>query len=105
MAERELAFIEVGPARAANAVILSSPHNGVLYPDEVVRAAAVDVARLRHLEDGPPHLLGEPACADGVVLLAARFARAFVDLNRSPLELDPDLLGEASPGARLQLSA
>jgi len=90
-----------GPLRP---LVVSSPHSGAVYPAELVEALAVDADHLRALEDGPTDALVAGCVETGATVLAATFARAYVDLNRAPLELDPQLLGAAGIGARLDAS-
>jgi N-formylglutamate amidohydrolase len=105
MTDREPSFTEILPATLPVPVLLSSPHSGTVYPDEVLHACALQPELLRVLEDGPTHLLAQAGVRAGAVLLAATFARAYVDLNRSARELDPALLGPAADASSLQLSA
>jgi N-formylglutamate deformylase len=89
--------------RAATApppsIVLTSPHSGRAYPPAFRRESALDLMGLRRAEDAFVDTLLEPAVAAlGLPLVAARWGRAFIDLNRAPEELDLSLLvdpGEA----------
>jgi N-formylglutamate amidohydrolase len=104
MSQRPEPFREYGPT-GIGPVILSSPHNGAFYPPAMLRGVAVERGRLRTLEDGPTDLLARPACMLGATVLAATYARGFVDLNRGADELDPELLMDAPSDLVCQVSA
>jgi N-formylglutamate deformylase len=78
---------------AGSPVVLSSPHSGRLYPPDLVAVLRLPPAELRGLEDGPVDRLAEAGCAVGGTLIAATYPRAYVDLNRDPAELDPEIVG------------
>jgi N-formylglutamate amidohydrolase len=104
MPHRRLPPFRVSHARNGRVpVVLSSPHSGRCYPDSMLARLGVARAELRILDDGPVDSLVEEACADGATLIAAEYARAYVDLNRDPAELDPELVGATGqpPGWRL----
>lgn len=66
----------------------------VLGPDAIRRSEDALVDQL--IASGPRH---------GAVVLAARFARAFVDLNRSAWELDPAMFSDELPDFARQRTA
>ncbi len=77
-------------ARAAP-VILNSPHSGSHYPAAFLAASRLDARTLRRSEDAYVDRMFAPSTAHGAPLLHARFPRAFLDLNREPYELDPQM--------------
>jgi N-formylglutamate amidohydrolase len=88
-------------------IVLSSPHSGRFLPPDLSPPLRLRRTKLRALEDGPvDHLVGG-CCQDGATLIAALYGRAFVDLNRSPVDLDPGLLrnGAAPPPLEPSLKA
>ncbi|MDX6748803.1 N-formylglutamate amidohydrolase [Geminicoccaceae bacterium 1502E] len=97
-------FREMPPPAPAGPIVLSSPHSGTHYPRVLLEALRVRPARLRLLEDGPIDRLAEEGGAAGATLLAATYARAFIDLNRSACELDPELLGGEVDGLAVRLT-
>ncbi len=102
MSERShLPFRLTTPTADVSPVVLSSPHSGRVYPPELVASLCVAPAALRPLEDGPTDKLAEHACGSGAVLIAALLPRAYVDLNRHPEELDPDLVPDVGTARRL----
>ncbi|MEO1017411.1 MAG: N-formylglutamate amidohydrolase [Pseudomonadota bacterium] len=73
-------------------IVLSSPHSGTHYEPGLLAQMCVSRSDLRPLEDGPVDLLLQPARRTGTCLVAAKFPRAFVDLNRAPDEIDRSLI-------------
>lgn len=71
-------------------VVLSSPHSGRLYPERLLERTALGIHQLRPLDDGPVDLLLEPALPHAAGLFASHLPRAWIDLNRRVVELDPD---------------
>ena len=57
----------------------------------VTAKAKLDAHTLRKSEDCYVDELFEPVVALGAPLIAARFPRAYLDVNREPYELDPEL--------------
>lgn len=79
------------PDRQSCAVVLASPHSGQIYPEELLRQCQLEMSDLRKLEDCFVDELWATAPDLGMPLLRAHFARAFIDVNRDALELDPDM--------------
>ncbi len=82
------------PAAAAG-LLYDSPHSGRAYPDHFPAGSPPDV--LRRAEDAYVDELVSPGVQHGAILLAARYARAFIDLNRAPDDIDAELLAEPWP--------
>ena len=88
------AFALIGPAPSAIPVLIAVPHAGRAYPVSVLE-------RMRHpghaalrLEDRYADRLGDAiARATGAALLVANAPRAMLDLNRSPDDIDWEMLG------------
>ena len=78
-------------------LILSSPHSGREYPACFVAASRLDFAALRRSEDSFVDRIFAHAPEFGASLLTARFPRAYVDVNREPYELDPDMFEAPLP--------
>lgn len=78
-------------------VVLSSPHSGGVYPRAFVNASKLCPLTLRKSEDTYVDELFASAPKLGAPLIAARFPRAFIDVNREPFELDPELFRDALP--------
>ena len=78
-------------------MLLSVPHSGRAYPDWLVASAGGGLAALRSLEDPLVDRLAWRAIAAGHGAVIARAARAAIDCNRSPNDVDP-LLIDGLPG-------
>jgi N-formylglutamate amidohydrolase len=78
-------------------VVLASPHSGAYYPRDFVEASPLELAALRKSEDCYVDELFGDGPAMGAPLLRALYPRAYVDLNREPYELDPDMFERPLP--------
>ena len=86
-------------------VVLSSPHSGKVYPPDLIGALRIDPGELRCLDDGPVDSLVAPCVEAGAAVVAATYARAFVDLNRNSAEAcdpDPPDRTDVAPGPAAQ---
>ena len=81
----------------ATPLVFASPHSGRLYPREMMAATALDAAAIRGSEDIFVDELIAAAPLAGASLIAARYARAYVDVNREAYELDPAMFDEVLP--------
>jgi len=79
------------PAEQLTPVVFCSPHSGRIYPKAFLEASRLDAHTLRKSEDCYVDELFEPVVGLGATLIAARFPRAYLDVNREPYELDPEL--------------
>jgi N-formylglutamate amidohydrolase len=100
----EPAFSILGPDRPQSPVLLAVPHAGRCYPSALAAQARVPMERLRALEDRHADRLVEQAVAEGASAIVARMARAAIDLNRDPREIDPAMIDSAISADRLLLS-
>jgi N-formylglutamate amidohydrolase len=89
---RPFAVHLVEPALGCGCVIVACPHSGRFYPPELIAASNLDPFTLRRSEDAFVDHLFQDAPSHGAYLMTNTFARAFVDVNRSPEELDPELI-------------
>jgi len=78
-------------------LVVASPHSGADYPPEFVAASRLDPMTLRRSEDAFVDEIFGAAPALGAPLLAARFPRAYLDVNREPFELDPAMFADPLP--------
>ena len=85
------------PGEQTAPIVLASPHSGTAYPEAFVAASPLDPLDLRRSEDCFVDELWLGAAALGVPLLRAAFPRAFVDANREPFELDPEMFEDDLP--------
>jgi N-formylglutamate amidohydrolase len=84
------------PASTALPLVFDSPHSGRTYPEDFGHALTVE--QLRSAEDTDVDDLYSEAPACGAPLLAANFPRAYIDPNRSVLDIDHGLFDTPWPG-------
>jgi N-formylglutamate amidohydrolase len=77
--------------------VFCSPHSGRIYPRLFLTQSRLDAITLRRSEDCYVDELFIRAASRGATLLSARFPRAYIDVNREPHELDPELFSEPLP--------
>jgi N-formylglutamate amidohydrolase len=90
-------FLIVSPREQTAPFVLCSPHSGRVYPQEFLKQSRLDPLTLRKSEDCFVDDLFAGAAGLGVPMIAARFPRAYLDVNREPYELDPDLFADPLP--------
>lgn len=92
-------YVLIEPMHRTAPLIFASPHSGRRYPRELLADARVALISLRRSEDAYVDELFAGAAAHGAAVLSATIARAFVDLNRDPGELDPDMFEIGPPSS------
>ena len=92
-------FETLAPDAVASPVVFNSPHSGSTYPPSFIATSKLDAKTLRRSEDCYVDSLFEPVVELGAPLMRACFPRAYLDLNREPYELDPDMFSEPLPQA------
>ncbi len=85
------------PEAQSVALVLSSPHSGMVYPPEFVATSRLDPLTLRKSEDSFVDELFAAAPGLGAPLLKANFPRAYLDPNREAFELDPEMFRDRLP--------
>lgn len=88
----DAAFTVISPKNLRSSVVFASPHSGADYPVSFLKASILDAQKIRSSEDAFVDRLFSAAPAFGAPLLKAIKPRAYLDLNRSPEELDPALI-------------
>lgn len=78
-------------------VVFASPHSGNRYPESFIKASRLDPAALRKSEDSFVDEIFAAAPRFGAPLIKALFPRAYMDPNREPFELDPDMFADDLP--------
>lgn len=78
-------------------LVFASPHSGSVYPPVMIEALRLSPDQLRNSEDSLVDALIAPAPALGATVIRAGIARAFIDLNRAPFELDPAMFEDELP--------
>lgn len=101
-------FTLMAPAGEPAPLVFASPHSGRQYPSSLLKDLCVPLIDLRRTEDAFIDELFAPVVQFGAWLVAANYARSFVDLNRDARELDPAMFTDGPPracglpGARVQ---
>lgn len=90
-------FTITAPSGTLTPFVFCSPHSGRIYTEQFLAHSRLDPLALRRSEDYYVDELIGAAAALGVPLIAARFPRAYLDVNREPYELDPELFLEPLP--------
>jgi len=96
-AELQPPFDVVEPRLLVTPLVFNSPHSGARYPQRFLAGSRLDPLALRRSEDAFVDELFLPCVGLGAPLLRAHFPRAFLDLNREPFELDPQMFEGALP--------
>jgi N-formylglutamate amidohydrolase len=96
-APRDLPFVLIEPLHRTAPLVFASPHSGRRYPADLLAASRVGLVGLRRSEDAFVDELFADAVTHGAVMLSASVARAYVDLNRDPIELDPEMFEDFVP--------
>jgi N-formylglutamate amidohydrolase len=78
-------------------LVFASPHSGRDYPSDMMAAAALDAQAIRRSEDAFVDDLIVAAPELGAATITARYARAYIDLNREAFELDPGMFADELP--------
>jgi N-formylglutamate amidohydrolase len=91
-------FTLTRPERAlASPLVFASPHSGRVYPGDMMEASVLDAAAIRSSEDVLVDQLVAAGPQHGASLIAANYARAYMDVNREPYELDPGMFEDELP--------
>jgi N-formylglutamate amidohydrolase len=85
------------PAAQLVPLVVASPHSGSDYPAKFVAASRLDPLTLRRSEDAFVDEIFAAAPRLGAPMLAARFPRAYLDVNREAWELDPAMFDDTLP--------
>ena len=97
--ELDAPYLLAEPEAETAPIVFASPHSGNVYPAAMVEALCVPLMDVRRTEDAFVDELFANAPRHGAALLAARYGRSVVDLNRDPHELDPAMFHDGPPRA------
>jgi N-formylglutamate amidohydrolase len=97
LAELTPPYLLLKPREQLSPVVFCSPHSGRIYPKAFLETSRLDAHTLRKSEDCFVDELFAPVVELGAPLIAARFPRAYLDVNREPYELDPELFSGRLP--------
>ena len=96
-AEAPFRIVRPRAGLGGGALVFASPHSGRIYPKRLMAASRLDGAAIRRSEDAHVDTLLAGAPAHGATVIIARLARAWLDLNRAPWELDPAMFEDELP--------
>ena len=85
------AFETIRPRRQTAPLVFNSAHSGRDYPERFLRMTRLDHLSIRQSEDAWVDELFGRAPHLGAPMLRAHFPRAYLDINREPWELDPQM--------------
>ena len=85
------------PPRQTAPLIFASPHSGTDYDPAFIASSRLDEKSLRRSEDSFVDEIFADAPESGAPLLCALYPRAYLDPNREPYELDPEMFSEPLP--------
>ena len=85
------------PSSLMTPVVFSSPHSGRQYTRAFMNQSRLKGHVLRRSEDSFVDEIFAAAPEFGAPLIRALFPRAYVDANREPFELDPDMFADNLP--------
>jgi len=88
------AFETIRPRRLIAPLVFNSGHSGRDYPKRFLDMTRLDHLSIRQSEDAFVDELFGRAPHLGAPLLRAHFPRAYLDVNREPWELDPQMFDE-----------
>jgi N-formylglutamate amidohydrolase len=88
------AFETIRPRRLVSPVVFNSAHSGRVYPERFLAMTRLDHLSIRQSEDAWVDEIFARAPHLGAPLLRAHFPRAYLDVNREPWELDPNMFVE-----------
>jgi len=91
------AFEVIEPADQSLPLVFCSPHSGRAYPQGFLADTRLSPDAVRRSEDLFVDQLFDFVPALGAPLIAARFPRAYLDVNREPYELDPAMFSAPLP--------
>ena len=105
LAELTPPFVIARPIVQTAPFVWCSPHSGRVYPRAFLDKTRLSPLALRKSEDCYVDELFSAVTKLGAPLLSARFPRAYLDVNREPYELDPELFEGPMPDYANTLSA
>lgn len=86
-------------------LVFASPHSGRVYPADLMAASRLDARGIRRSEDALVDGLIADGREAGAALLLCRVGRAYVDVNRDPLELDAAMFSDSAPAGAIVTSS
>ena len=87
-------------AGVCSPIIVSCPHAGRFYPEDLITAGSVGIEALRDLEDFAVDILLDDLCDTNIGGICNQIARAYIDVNRPEDALDQNMFDEPVSAAK-----
>lgn len=87
------------PICQQNGVIFNSPHSGIRLPDRFLEQISIDPSLLHYSSDLLVDQLIRDTPLFGATAFINHIARTYVDTNRNPREIDPEMFADAGQSA------
>jgi N-formylglutamate amidohydrolase len=78
-------------------IILSIPHSGTIYSQVFLKNILLNKKELQYSEDNYVDKVLSKSLCNNISYVKANFPRSFIDVNRSPLEIDPLMMSSDIP--------
>ncbi len=91
------AFSLLQPDQQMVPFVFNSPHSGRYYPQSFIDGSLLDPHTIRQSEDFLVDELFASVIELGIPMLRANYARAYLDVNREPYELDANMFAGELP--------
>ena len=78
-------------------IIISIPHSGTIYNKNFLKNILLSKKELQYSEDNYVDKVLNLALSNNISYVKANFPRSFIDVNRSPLEIDPIMIASNIP--------
>ena len=78
-------------------IIISMPHSGRIYSKNFLKNILLNKKELQYSEDNYVDKVLSKSLSNNISYVKANFPRSFIDVNRSPLEIDPLMLSSDIP--------
>jgi N-formylglutamate amidohydrolase len=91
------AFSLLQPEQQMVPFLFNSPHSGRYYPQSFIDASQLDPHMIRQSEDFLVDEIFASVVELGIPMLHANYARAYLDVNREPYELDANMFAGELP--------
>lgn len=92
-------FLHLPKRQVPSPFVFASPHSGEEVPADMLNVIAIPPQALKQSQDCKVHELFSAVPDHGVPLLAARYARTYIDLNRYEGEIDAAMFEPQPPVA------
>ncbi len=94
---KPLSFSLLKPEQQLVPFVFNSPHSGRYYPQSFIDSSLLDHHSIRQSEDFMVDELFAGVVDSGIPMIRANYARAYLDVNREPYELDSGMFATQLP--------